>query len=393
MAKVMRKIKILHIITRLCAGGAREVILKIVASLDKERFDVTLISGPEDMPAGDGEIPNVRMIVIPQLVRNINPLKDLIALLRLYFFMRREKFDIVHTHTSKAGIIGRTAALLSNVPIIFHMPHGSIFHPVYYGKFRLFIFSRIEKIAALYTDKIIVGSDNERDDFVNNGIGAGDKYIKIPYYFIGDRFNDIRVDGQAKRKELNVPEGALLLVNIARLVPEKGHLFCLDAFKQVLVEAHDAVLLIVGEGRLKGDIEKKITELGLQGNVMLTGFREDVPEILSAADISLHTSLWEGTPLTIAEAMSLGKAVIATAVGGIPEMISDGVNGILVPPQDTDELAKWIIRLSKDRELLADLGREAKEYAIIKFNPKHVIEEINNLYDAFLKRKVIGNVS
>ena len=389
----MRKIKILHIITRLCAGGAREVVLKIVDNLDKERFDVTLISGSEDMLTGDGEISNVRIIVIPQLVRNINPVKDLIALLRLYFFMRREKFDIVHTHTSKAGIIGRTAALLSNVPIIFHMPHGSIFHSVYYGKFRLFIFSRIEKIAALYTDRIIVGSDNERDDFVNNGIGAGDKYMRIPYYFIRDRFNDIRVDRQAKRKELNVPEGALLLANIARLVPEKGHLFCLGAFKQVLGEIHDAVLLIVGEGRLKGDIERKIVELGLQGNVILTGFREDIPEILSAADISLHTSLWEGTPLTIAEAMSSGKAVIATAVGGIPEMISDGVNGILVRPQDTDELAKWIIRLSKDRELLANLGREAKEYARVKFNPKHVIEEINSLYDAFLKRKVGGDVS
>lgn len=388
----MRKTKILHIITRFCAGGAREVVLKIVDNLDRERFDVTLITGPEDMLTGDGGILNVRMIVIPQLVRNINPIKDFIAFLRLYFFMRRERFDMVHTHTSKAGIIGRTAALLNNVPIIFHMPHGSIFHSVYYGKFRLFIFSRIEKIAALYTDKIIVGSDNERDDFVNNGIGAGDKYIIIPYYFIRDRFNDVRVDRRAKRKELNVPEGALLLANIARLVPEKGHLFCLDAFKQVLAEVHNAVLLIVGEGRLKGDIERKIAELGLERNVILTGFREDIPEILSAVDISLHTSLWEGTPLTIVEAMSSGKAVVATAVGGIPEMISDGVNGILVRPQDADELARWIIRLSKDRELLANLGRKAKECARMKFNPKHVIEEINNLYGAFLKRKISDDV-
>lgn len=389
----MQRIKVLHIITRLCAGGAREVVLKIIDNLDKERFDVTLICGPEDALIEDNKISNVRIMIIPQLARSINPIKDIIALLKLYYFMRRENFDIVHTHTSKAGILGRIAAKLCKVPIIFHMPHGSIFHPIYYAKFPIFIFSKIEKIATLYTDKIIVGSDNEREDFINNGIGVGDKYVRIPYYFIRDKFNDVRVDKQAKRKELDIPEGALLLANIGRLVPEKGHLFCLNALKQVLGEIHNVMLLIVGEGRLKGDIERKIVELGLQRNVILTGFREDIPEILSIVDISLHTSLWEGTPLTIVEAMSSGRAVIATAVGGIPEMISDGVNGILVRPQDTDELAKWIIRLSKDRELLANLGREAKEYTRIRFNPKHAIEEINNLYDAFLKRKVSGDVS
>lgn len=383
----MRKIKIIHVITRLCPGGAREVVLKIIENLDKERFDVTLICGPEDFSREDNEISSIRIMVIPQLIRAINPIKDLIALLKLYFLIKKERFDIAHTHTSKAGILGRTAAKLGNVPIIFHMPHGSIFHPVYYGKIPIFIFSRIEKMAALYTDKIIVGSDNEREDFINNGIGDEDKYIRIPYYFIRDRFNDIRVDRKAKRKELNIPEDALVLANIARLVPEKGHLFCLDALKQAVGEVSNIMLLIVGEGRLKEDIERKIIKLNLQGNVILTGFREDVPEILSAADISLHTSLWEGTPLTITEAMSLGKAVIATAVGGIPEMISDGINGILVQPQNTSELAGWIIRLSKDRVLLNNIGEKAQEYAKIKFNSKYAIKEITNLYDTFLRTK------
>lgn len=389
----MRKIKVLHIITRLCAGGAREVVLKIIGNFDKEKYDVTLICGPEDAEIGDAEKGKIKIVIIPQLVRNINLVKDLTALIKLYFFMRRGKFDIVHTHTSKAGILGRTAAKLNNAPIIFHMPHGSIFHPIYFSRLSIFILSRIEKIAAFYTDKIIVGSDNEKDDFLHNGIGKEGKYAKIPYYFIQERVYNIRVDKQAKKKELNIPEGVSLLVNIGRLVPEKGHIFCLEAFRKALNEVPNTMLLIVGEGRIRRVIERKIVEFNLQKNVMLTGFREDALQMLSIADISLHTSLWEGTPLAIAEAMSLGKAIIATNVGGIPEIIKDGVTGILVQPQNTDELANWIIRLLNDRALLSKLGSEAQNYALARFKPKFIIEEINKLYDTYLMSRISDDVN
>ncbi len=389
----VRKIRVLHIITRLCAGGAREVLLKIIDGLDKSRYDVTLLCGPQDFVMGSAQAPQVKTVVIAQLVRRINPIKDLVALIKLYLFIKRGKFDIVHTHTSKAGILGRTAAKLSKVPIIFHIPHGSIFHPIYFRKCAIFILRKIERIAALYTDRIIVGSDNEREDFLHNGIGNEGKYVRIPYYFIREGAYDVKVDKQAKKKELNVPDGHLLLANIARLVPEKGHIFCLEAFRKVIDEVPNVLLLIVGEGYLRKAIEKKISELNLQKNVILTGFREDIPQILSITDISLHTSLWEGTPLSIVEAMSLGKAIIATRVGGIPEIIKDGTTGILVQPQNVDELAKWIIRLSSDRTLLSVLGREAKEYARQKFDSKAIINEINNLYDTFLKMKASDDVS
>lgn len=389
----MRKIKVLHIITRLCVGGAREVVLRIIDGLDKEKYDVTLVCGPEDAAIGCEETSKLRIVVIPQLIRGINLIKDLIALIKLYSFIKKGKFDIVHTHTSKAGILGRTAAKLSGVPIIFHMPHGSIFHPIYLGKLSIFILSKIEKMAALYTDKIIVGANNEKEDFINKGIGSEDKYVKIPYYFVREGFSDVKVDRQAKKRELNIPDDVLLFVNIARLVPEKGHIFCLEAFRKVADEVPNVMLLIVGDGRLKETIERKILELNLQKKVMLTGFREDIPEILSIIDISLHTSLWEGTPLAIVEAMSLGKAIVATAVGGIPEIIKDDVNGVLVQPQNTDELAKWIIRLSNDRALLTNLGREAQKCAKMRFDSKSIIGEINNLYDTYLKMKASNDVN
>lgn len=389
----MKKIKVLHIITRLCVGGAQEVVLKIVHGLDNKKYETTLVCGPEDIAIDSAEISGIRIIIMPQLVRRVSPIKDLITFIKLYFFIRREKFDIVHTHTSKAGVLGRIAAKLSGAPIIFHMPHGSIFHSVYFNSVAIFILSKIEKVAALCTDKIIVGSDNEREDFLSNNIGNKGKYVRIPYYFIRQQFYDVKVDKQAKKKELNIPDGAFLLVNIARLVPEKGHMFCLEALRKVLDEVPNVMLLIVGEGRLRKAVETKIAELNLQRNVILTGFREDIPEILSITDISLHTSLWEGTPLAIAEAMFLGKAVIATRVGGIPEIIKNGVNGILVQPQNANELAKSIVSLSKDKTLLSNLGREAQRYASSRFESKTIINELNNLYDNFLRMRLSGDVN
>ena len=389
----MRKIKVLHIITRLCKGGAKEVVLKIVTDLDKEKYDVTLACGPEDFALEGAKISNVKLVIITQLVRRIYPIKDLIALARLYFFIKREKFDIVHTHTSKAGILGRTAARLSGVPMIFHMTHGSIFHPVYFGKPAIFILSKVEKIAALYTDRIIVGSENEKQDFLSNGIGKAEQYVKIPSYFIREEFYNVKVDAQAKKKELNMPLDVFLLGNIGRLVPEKGHIFCLEAFRRVVDEIPNTMLLIVGEGKMREAIERKIAELNLQKNVILTGFRDDVAEIFFILDISLHTSFWEGSPVAIAEAMYLGKAIIATKVSGIPERIEDGIDGILVEPQNVDELSKAIIRLLKDRELLGKLGKEAERYARLHFDSKSIVNKVNELYDSFLRMKAIRDVN
>lgn len=389
----MRKIKVLHIITRFCKGGAQEVVLQIVRNLDREKYEVTLAFGPQDLEMEWDNIPEVKTVIIPQLVRKIDLIKDITALFRLYFFIRKEKFDIVHTHTSKAGILGRTAAKLSGAPIIFHMPHGSIFHPIYFRKFTIFILSKIEKIAAIFTDKIIVGSENEKEDYINNGIGHSEQYVKVPDYFIRDGFGDVKVDKQAKKRELNIPDGVFILGNIARLVPEKGHLFCLEAFRKVVEEIPDTLLLFVGDGPQKKTIERRIVELELQKNVILTGFLEDIPAIFSIIDISLHTSFWEGSPVAIAEAMYLGKAIIATNVSGIPEIIEDGINGILVGPQNVDELSKAIIRLLKDRELLGKLGKEAERYARLHFDSKSIVNKVNEFYDSLLKMKAIRDVS
>lgn len=384
----MRKIKLLHIITRLIFGGAQEIAISIASELDKNFFAVTLVSGPEDFNKEmTKKWNNVEVILIPDLIRQINPIKDIKALIRLYFFIKKNKFDIVHTHTSKAGILGRIAAKLAGAPVIFHSPHGSIYHSIYYGRRAIFFLSRIENFVAKFTDKIIVSSEQEKKDLLGQGIATADKYHVLCFGIKQDKF--LRAyDRTLKRKELGVPEDTILIGNIARLVPEKGHLFCLGAFKMVVERFTRAMLLVVGDGRLRQDIKAKINELDLNGNVIMTGQRDDIAEILAALDISLFTSIWEGTPLAIIEAMLMSKAIIATKVGGIPELIEDGVSGLLVSPFDREMLFQAIVRLINEPKFARRIGEAAHRQAEERFNLATMIENITRLYDCFVRAKI-----
>lgn len=382
----MSKIKILYIVTRLTAGGAQEIALSIASELDKNTFDITFISGPQDFNIEIMRRRGIKIGIIPDLIRETNPIKDLMALMRLYLFIKKNRFDIVHTHTSKAGILGRLAAKLAGIRIIFHTPHGSIFHPIYYGPKAITMLSKVENFVASFTDKIVTCSENERKDFLEHKIGTEDKYLTIYYGIKQDNYLKT-YNGPLKRKELNITEGAPLIGNIARLVPEKGHQFCLEAFKMVLSKFSKTMLAIVGDGILKRDIELKINELGLSKNVIMLGHRNDVAQILTSLDISLHTSIWEGTPIAIIEAMLMGKAIIATKVGGIPELIEDGVTGILVHPYDTEALSKAIIMLINDKDLAKRLGGAARCYAKEKFALELMIKNTVELYNKFIELK------
>ena len=175
--------------------------------------------------------------------------------------------------------------------------------------------------------------------------------------------------------------------NIARLAPEKGHIFCLEAFKMVVNRFPKAKLIIVGDGILRPDIEAKIKELNLDENVIMSGYREDIPEILASLDISLHTSIWEGMPIAIIEAMLSAKPIIATRVGGIPELIEDGVSGLLVPALQAGALSASMERLINDKTLAANMGEVARARAKERFNSDVMMGSITNLYDSFINFK------
>ncbi len=382
----MKRVKILHIITRLAAGGAQRIAASIAGTLDRDKYEVTFASGLQDFCKDIKDEWNIDVTIIPNLVREINPLKDLIALIRLYFFIKKNRFDIVHTYTSKAGILGRVAAKLAGVPIILHSPRGSIFHSVYYGPKARFLLRRLENFAASFTDKIITCSEDEKKDYLENRIGTRDKYITI---YSGLKEDDFlkSYDGNSKRRELGISDDAILIGSVARLAPEKGHIFCLEAFRMLADKFPKVILLVVGGGPLRRDVEAKIDGLGLNNNVVMTGHRGDVLEIFASLDISLHTSMWEGLPRTIIEAMFMGKPIIATKVGGIPELIEDGITGILIQPNDKEALVSAVATLINDKSLAKRFGDTARVHAKEKFGLGTMIKNMTDLYSALIKSK------
>jgi len=385
---MMRKIRVAHIITRLNTGGAQEVALSLASLADKDRFESVFVSGPEGFSKEMADGWNVNVTIIPGLIREINPVKDLAALIRLYLFIKKNNFDIVHAHTSKAGFIGRMAARLAGVPVIFYTPHGSVFQMTCCGPITKFILSRIENFAASFTDKIIACSKDEKDDFLKHGVAREDKYTIIYWGVRQERFLKDH-DKVLKRKEFNIPQDAILIANIGRLVPQKGHAFCLEAFKILIHTFPAARLLVAGDGELRQEIESNINKMGLGDNVIMAGERKDVPEILSASDIFLHTSLWEGMPIVIIEAMLAGKPIVATRVGGVPELIEDGISGLLVPPRDSQALAAAVRRLINDRFFAENIGRVAQQSAREKFSLDLMIKNTEGLYNRFIISKNI----
>ncbi|MEK7449978.1 MAG: glycosyltransferase family 4 protein [Planctomycetota bacterium] len=397
----MQRIKILQVITRLVEGGAADHVLSLCANFSllrsinsaRDRFDLTL-AGNQAAGGYQGKIRDARIKFFPvtSFRREISPFNDLKAFWSLYQCIKKEKFDIVHTHTSKAGILGRLAARLSGVPVIIHTPHGSIYHPTYYSRIPLFFFSLLEKAASRFTDRIIVLSEREKEEYLNYRIAPPDKFLVIRGGIDVEKFipvpspaGKVSINITAKKKELGIPADGLVVGNIARLSPEKGHLFCFEAFKRVVETIPNVYLLIVGSGPMEGLIKRRINELNLTEKVIMTGYRSDIPEILPVLDVSVHSSCWEGLPHAMVEAMLAGRPVVATDAGGMREAHIPGETGLIVPVNNPSALAEAMIRLLKDKALAQRMGQSARERAKQMFNLEKMIQKHRELYEELMK--------
>ncbi|MCK4759767.1 MAG: glycosyltransferase, partial [Candidatus Aminicenantes bacterium] len=227
------KAKVLHIITRLDKGGSAENTFLTVKGLDKEKYDVTLMSGPVEDSSQERrtqvEEYGIRYIHLPVLVRNIHMVYDLIALFKIYRFLAKEKFDVVHTHTSKAGLLGRFAAKLAGTPLVVHTPHGHIFYG-YFGRLKTKMFIRLEKLASRMTNKIVALTDRERSDYITHKIAREEKCIVIHSGIELDRYRELTLEEKNKlKKEIGIPEDALVVGTVGRLIPVKGPEFMIKA--------------------------------------------------------------------------------------------------------------------------------------------------------------------
>jgi len=295
------------------------------------------------------------------------------AVLSLARYLRREEFDIVHTHSTEAGIIGRFAAALAGVPNIVHTVHGVPFADDRSDVLNRFVLA-CERQAAAYTDRIVTNADVIADDYLKRGIGQPEQYTTV--------YSGVDLDGFADAEPADdLPGERPRVVMVGRLADGKGHEVLLDAVESL--DGFEGSVCIVGDGPLYDSLEVDVETRGLREDVFLTGFRNDVPRVLAASDVLVLPSFREGTPRVITEAMASGLPVVATDIAGIPEQIEDGENGYLIPIRDPEALADRLERLLADSELCERMGARGLERAE-RFSVGTMVDELDDVYQELL---------
>lgn len=387
--------KIVHIITRLDMGGSAQNTLKSCMGLSGNKYQIVLVHGlshESNMTADERRIVSrdveiveqkgVRVLPLAFLIKRIEPVQDFLAFISLLKLMVQEKPDAVHTHSSKAGLLGRWAAWLARVPVILHTPHGHVF----YGHFldsvsKLFLL--IEKFTDGITDCTIALTDGERKDYIKLSVSRDAKLTTIHSGVNIETFMNPVIDLKEKRKALNIEPDARVIGTVGWLLPIKGPVYLLKAMPQVWQKDPDVKLVFVGKGELESELKAVADDMGARDRVLFLGWRDDVHEVMSVFDIFVLPSLNEGMGRVIVEAMAAGKPVVASKTGGIPDLVIDGETGILVEPGDSEGLAEAINHLLKSPDLGLAMGREGRKRCHL-FSEKLMIEKIDKLYQRLL---------
>jgi glycosyltransferase involved in cell wall biosynthesis len=384
-------IPVLHVITRLIVGGAQENTMLTAALLNPARFDASVVSGPQTGSEGslieEVHARGVPLTIEPALVREVHPVKDLLALVRLARFIRRGRYAIVHTHSSKAGILGRWAAWLAGLagtpaPIIVHTVHGWGHHERQHPVVRRF-YILLEQATQRITDRLIVVSPRNIEKGLADGIATLAKYVTIRSGVELDRFRQPIRPREAVRAELGVPLDAAVVGTVTRLSPQKAPLDFVETAAQVAAQRPGVHFVVVGDGPLRAEVEAQVAAAGLAEQIHLTGLRRDVPDLLHSFDVFALSSLWEGLPRVLPQAMAAGLPIVATAVDGNAEAVEDGVNGLLTPPGDSQAMAAALLRLLDDLALAAKMGAAGRERAE-EFGARKMVDDIAALYEALL---------
>lgn len=390
--KLQRPLRVLHIITRMIVGGAQENTMLSCALIDAKRFPSTLLTGAETGIEGElhGESRErgVRMVIEPSLVRRLSPWHDLVATYKLWRMLRRERYDVVHTHSSKAGILGRIAAWLAGVPVIVHTSHGWGFNreqPWY----EYWTYVWLERFCARISTALIVVGAPGREEGLSLGIGKPEQYRLIRSGIEVQAYRDARITRDEARRRLALPPDAFVIGCVGRLGEQKAPLDLLAAFMPVAESRPEAHLVFVGDGPLSADLEQAIARAGLTGRVHLTGLRRDVPELMRAFDVFALASRWEGLPRVFPQAMAAGLPIVATRVDGAPDAVTPGENGWLVEVGDTRGMAERLRALATSPETARRMGA-AGQARVDEFSAQRMVQDLANLYGQAASRAKIA---
>jgi glycosyltransferase involved in cell wall biosynthesis len=348
----MPKINLLYVITKLELGGAQKQLLSLINQLDRNRYNVFLFTAKNGllMPQAQS-IAGLSLTKSKFLERPVNPVKDALVLIELYFFIKKNEIQIIHTHSSKAGILGRIAGALAKIPMVIHTVHGWSFNDYQPAAIR-YLYIWLERFCANFTSKIIVVSAFDQERGLKKSIGRPDQYSLIRYGLEINSFKNLEKGNQA-RKLLGISDSALVVCMVACFKPQKAPLDFIALAARVSKNFPGTKFVLVGDGKLRRKIELRISQLNLETEVILTGWRQDIPLLMRGSNVFVLTSLWEGLPIVVLEAMASGLALVATDTGGIREVVVDGQGGYLVGPHDIPSMQNRLEELlgsAKKRE-------------------------------------------
>jgi glycosyltransferase involved in cell wall biosynthesis len=374
------RIRVTHVLTRPELGGAQANTLHTVRHLDRKRFEPALVTSPDGPLAQEmASISDAEVTFLPDLVREVRPIRDWQAGRELVGILRCTRPEIVHTHSSKAGILGRWAARRAGVPVVIHTVHGFPFHEHQSAAHRT-LYVALEKAAARVTDRFICVSRADVDKAEANGVFRREEAVVIRSGIALQPFREAAGSGTALREELGIPAGDPLVGMVACLKPQKDPV----AFAEVAARVRHAVpgawFLLVGDGPLRGQVEVARRRLRLEDRLLLVSWRRDIPAVMDALDVLVLTSLHEGLPRVVPEAMASSCPVVATAVDGTPEAVSDGETGFLVSPRDAESAARHVVELLSDPSRARSMGEEGLR-RVAEFDIDEMMRRQENLYE------------
>jgi glycosyltransferase involved in cell wall biosynthesis len=391
-------LKIVHIITRLILGGAQENTLITCKLLAQRRHDVTLITGPALGPEGElfehTKNHGYKVIVIDRLRRAINPYNDIISYYQIKKHLRKLRPDIVHTHSAKAGILGRFAGhnlkgqWAENLPVVVHTIHGLAFHP-YQSKWLNKFYIAVEKSAAKRTDFFISVADAMTTQAAAVGIGRPEQFVTAYSAIEEDEFLE-QIPQERKnrfRQKYGIAENAVVLVTIARLFMLKGHDYIIESAKELSKRFDNCNWLFVGDGNLADHYKQQVRELGLTDKIKFTGLLppSEIPLAIQSSDILVHCSLREGLARTLPQAMLCSRPAISFDVDGAREVVNENT-GRLIEPKNVEQLIKACAELIENEELRKRLGEQGRESVKDKFAPDTMVNTIEAVYKRLLRQ-------
>lgn len=385
-----RRYRVLHVITRLDLGGAQQNTLFCTAHHDRERFDVELLAGAGGILDAEAlQIADAGVSLVSWLPHAIRPAADALSVLRLRGHLRRADIDLLHTHSSKAGILGRLAGLLAGVPVVVHTVHGWSFNATQPAwQRRLYVL--LERAAAAITDRLIVVSALNREAGLSLHIGVPEQYAVVHSGIDIEAFRRPARDRARVRAELGFDPTHTVVGSIACLKPQKAPLDFVRAAASACARNSALRFFVAGDGELRADVEAQVAASGFGDRIRLLGWRDDVVDLLHAMDIFLLTSLHEGLPRAVLQAMAAGTPVVATAVDGTPEVIEHRESGLLVPAGEPERAAAAVLELAADRELALRLAERAASRLGREFEIRQMVRDLDGLYLELLEGRGRG---